>query len=647
MKGPRRRRRSVRSHVAPLPGRTEIRSGNAAAPEWRLWALWAVAVFPICWRQITTSDLWWHIALGRWLARQWSAPDFSAFYFTPVNQSVPDLRWTALGDILLWAVHALGGNVAIQILAFGCTALGCALLRGLRPGPMNGWMTAVLVAVAIGTYQLQLPRNALFSLPFTALIFWLFARYRTTRGKPYLWLLPATLALWSVMHGSYLLGSILIALLLGVDTVEGVVRSRGEGWHRMKRTAVVLAVILGISCVGNPAATRMLRRPIEHVVQVGKSQPTKTEDGSLKAGKLEEKASANAPAKAKEWLNNLIWPEVPGQVRSADFSSPLDRTSYRPVIVAFMLMALAAAWALWSSPPPWPWIAAFLATSLLGLSYFRMTGYASLGSAALILASGKLRGPVAEALGRSSWMGAALAAIVAAVMWGGLWMGNLPRVLGNSRHVVAVGKSPTFDDNACRWLVDHFPDAPTFTTIVTGSYALERWQGRKRVFIDGFFAPHPAALWRDYVRARRTKDRDLLREKYGVELALIEHTRRDWNSLFLNQPNWQPIAIGSGCVIYGHRSLTGDAKPQLLCSPSEVDQLPTAYRRAFARNYYGAVLALLAAERLDAARTLVAAAPEGYRRWRKWVAPAEARVIAQMDPVLDPQNDSRQLPGPD
>src|SRR5204863_514589 len=84
---------------------------------------------------------------------------------------------------------------------------------------------------------------------------------------------------------------------------------------------------------------------------------------------------------------------------------------FRPVVIAFGLMILAGAWTLWTRSPPFPMVAAFAATSLLGLSYFRMTGYAALGAAALILTCGPLRGRLAAALGQSSWLGAMLAGL--------------------------------------------------------------------------------------------------------------------------------------------------------------------------------------------------------------------------------------------
>src|SRR5204863_236637 len=135
---------------ARLP-KTEV-APAAPAPEWRHWVLWTLAVFPVCWRQITTSDCWWHVALGRWLAEHRTAPDYTQFYFTPLKPVVTDLRWTALGDLMLWATHAAGGAFALQALSFVCVILGCVLLRRLIARPMNGWVTALLTAVALGTY---------------------------------------------------------------------------------------------------------------------------------------------------------------------------------------------------------------------------------------------------------------------------------------------------------------------------------------------------------------------------------------------------------------------------------------------------------------------------------------------------------------
>ena len=591
------------------------------------WLLWLVAVLPVCWRQITTSDCWWHIALGRWLVQRRSLPDFSQFYFTPVNAHVTDLRWSALGDILLYLAHAAGGEVALQVMSLGCVLLGCVFLRRLRPGPMNGWMTALLVVVAFGTYQLQLPRNAMFSLPLTALLFLLFAKYREHRRAGIAWLLPLVVGIWGLLHASCLLGVVLTGLLLVVDAIEGIRVHWPEFARRLRVAVLVSAAALAVATIGNPAAMKMLRRPVSYVF---KTSPQKT----ATAAPEKVRAPVAAPRDIKEWLNNSIWPAVPGKVRSADFSSPLDRLSYRPVGVAFALMFLAAVWACWARGPQFPWIVVFLATTLLGLSYFRMTGYAALGSAALILSSGPLRGRVAAAFALSSWRGAALAAFAAAAIWGAWFCGNLSSLTGNSRHVFAVGKVPAFDEAATRWLLEKPPANPVFTTIVTGSFALERWQGRRRVFIDGFFAPHADSVWTDYTRARRESGRGILREKYAIDYALIEHTRLDWNRVFLTQEDWQPAAIGPGCLIYAHRSVLKEAAPEWLFAPASAGALPPHFQAALARNYYGAILAMLAANRPEAAQSFIAAAPEAYAQWRRWLTPPEKIAVREMDAAL-------------
>lgn len=553
-------------------------------------------------------------------------PDFSAFYFTPTFARVPDLRWSALGDIVFHLTNALAGSVGLQTLSFICLLAGIVFLRRLWAGPLNGWAVALLAAVAMGTYQLQLPRNAVFSLPLTALVFWLFARFRETRRGSYAWLLPVVVGIWSLLHASCLLGMALVVVLMGVDALEG----RRDLWRRLRLTLLVTGATLAVVTIGNPAAVRMLRRPISVLTQA----VAQSEEATPREARVSRKVAtprAVPPSNVKDWLNQLIWPTTPGQVRSADFSSPLDRLSYRPVAVAFGLMFLAVVWALWAQRPALPFVAAFLATAILGLSYFRMTGYAAIGSAALILTSGPLRGRVAEALGKSSWIGAALTLLFAATVWGASFSGSLPGLIGNSRHVLGFGKVATFDDRATDWLFTKYPSRRVFTTIVTGSYALHRWEFKKPVFIDGFFAPHTSAVWRDYVRARQEPERDLLREKYAIDFALVEHTREDWNNVFLSRPDWQPVAIGAGCTVYGHRSVVGEGSPGLLVSAREAAELPPSFRSALARNYYGALLSLFAAERFEAAEALVAASPEAYKRWRRWLPPPERAAVRAMD----------------
>jgi hypothetical protein len=176
-----------------------------------------MAIFPLAYRQVTVSDAWWHAALGKWMVENWSLPDLSRFYFSPVDASSlgSELRWQWLGDILLYAAHALGGASGIQWLAIACLISGLFFLSKLSTAPRGPWILLLLVTVCLGTYQLQLARNSVYSLAFYPALLWLGTRKSTPPDwREYAWLL-SLLTLWSCMHGSCSLGWITACALYG------------------------------------------------------------------------------------------------------------------------------------------------------------------------------------------------------------------------------------------------------------------------------------------------------------------------------------------------------------------------------------------------------------------------------------------------
>ena len=62
--------------------------------------------------------------------------------------------------------------------------------------------------------------------------------------------------------------------------------------------------------------------------------------------------------------------------------------------------------------------------------------------------------------------------------------------------------------------------------------------------------------------------------------------------------------------------------------------MPLYFRTALARSYYGAILAMLAANRTEAARSFVATAPQAYAQWRRLLTPTEKAAVREMDSAL-------------
>jgi hypothetical protein len=63
------------------------------------WLALIACVFPIAFRQVSVSDAWWHVALGKWL-----------------------------GDMALYFCHMLLGSLGLQILVVACVLLASFFL---------------------------------------------------------------------------------------------------------------------------------------------------------------------------------------------------------------------------------------------------------------------------------------------------------------------------------------------------------------------------------------------------------------------------------------------------------------------------------------------------------------------------------------
>ncbi|MCK4827472.1 hypothetical protein KA005_67710, partial [bacterium] len=138
------------------------------------------------------------------------------------------------------------------------------------------------------------------------------------------------------------------------------------------------------------------------------------------------------------------------------------------------------------------------------------------------------------------------------LLYGAALSGHLSDIFGIKTHMFGFGRIPTYDQKMCDYILDNYPQKRVFTAIHTGGFALLNWYPKKKVFFAGRFASHPADLREDYVGIRTNNNPDLLYEKYGAEFALVEHTRRDWNKIFINSKSWYPAVVGSGTILYAY-----------------------------------------------------------------------------------------------
>ena len=123
------------------------------------------------------------------------------------------------------------------------------------------------------------------------------------------------------------------------------------------------------------------------------------------------------------------------------------------------------------------------------------------------------------------------------------------------QHVSRVGQVPIYDDTTADWVKAEFPTERVFTTIESGSYCLLRWNFEKQVFLDGFFASHTREVWNGYNKALRSGDPEVFHTQFGIRVAIVPTTSPQWVDLFLNSSDWNAAAVGSGSVVFVHRSI--------------------------------------------------------------------------------------------
>ncbi len=178
----------------------------------RLWAVLAVAlpVLAALIANLSAVDLAYQLRAGEQILSGGGIPTVDTWTFTASGEPWLDQQWGA--QVVLAAIYELGGWTGLVILRAACIGVIFGLLflvarrRGLDTR-RAAWLTLgafVVAAVALGL------RPQLFGMVLFALALVLVTGRRSNpRG---LWLVPALVAVWANVHGSFFLGPLVVAL---------------------------------------------------------------------------------------------------------------------------------------------------------------------------------------------------------------------------------------------------------------------------------------------------------------------------------------------------------------------------------------------------------------------------------------------------
>ncbi len=171
------------------------------------WLVTALA-FLLAFARLDNPDTWWHLAAGRWIARNHAVPSTDVLSFTVPDHPWINLQW--LYDLVLYGLHQAGGPALISL----ATALGFAfafalLLINMRPflGPVASSLLALWVGCIVS--ERFAIRPEVVSLVLVQLTLWVLESARGGRSRR-LWMLPLVMLMWVNSHSLFIIGLFVI-----------------------------------------------------------------------------------------------------------------------------------------------------------------------------------------------------------------------------------------------------------------------------------------------------------------------------------------------------------------------------------------------------------------------------------------------------
>ena len=404
-----------------------LRSSRVASAVWYLAA--ALSFWSFGYTVLGSSDLWWHIATGRWIIEHRSLPLTDPWSFT--RAGLPWLQHEWLSDVIYQAwiiLFGLGSLVywkwAVLLITF---LILFAVVRQLAREHISSYCS-VLLAVAVAAPFLDLRPHLYSLLGYVLLLYVALVR------KRWLPFLPLLFLVWVNLHAGFIWGLIALSILLLPSVVSNSEKGR-------KRPVAIWAICV-VVCLLNANGIGAFTYPMKYAFD--SSSPFKS---------------------LAEWLP----PFVPGGI-----DSPLYPYAIAVFIVAGLFSFLWPAYRKQKGVPIIS-LALGLLTLAMSLTSRRFIPLFAISQALLVApVLGYLLSPYAERIPDI------VAPVVAAVV-GLVWMIPYP-VSQHAFHYLA--SDDNFPIETCNFIDVNQLNGNIFAHYRWGGYLNYRTDGKMKVYID-------------------------------------------------------------------------------------------------------------------------------------------------------------------
>jgi hypothetical protein len=444
------------------------------------------------------SDLWWHLAGGRWISQTGTLNFTDPFSFTCHGRHWFHPEW--LSDLILHTWVKVFGMTSLVWWKWGILVATFGLLfRLLRQicGDSGSAYLAMLAAIAIGVPFFDIRPQLHTFLGFVVILSLALPLSRR------LWVLPLVLMLWANLHSGFLLGLFAIIMVLAVSFFYGEV----------PRRAAIIGVACLLACLVNANGSDALLWPIRFA------------------------QDSHSPfLRVAEWLP----PYEPGGIRSK---------LYYPSIAAFVVsVSIVFGLGIYRRQPRLTisGVAIGLVTLVMSIKSRRFIPLFGISQSLLLapaLAGGlswllSRAGRILPRLGRPRiWR---FVPPVVAVIWGGLRL--LPYPLSGNAFLYLTSLD-SFPVEAMNLVEANHLEGKIFSLYNWGGYIELRTEGRLQVFIDGRAGTvFDAKIYRQYQRVASLHDgwEDIIWDS-GADFVLWPQRDPKQIEQLLKSERWRPL----------------------------------------------------------------------------------------------------------
>jgi hypothetical protein len=171
----------------------------------------AVLLLVVTVQPLRDTDVWWHLALGRYIAVN-GIPAHEPFSFLPAAFPWVGQQW--LYEVMLAGLIGAGGN-ALASIAMGGVAVAAVVFAALavpRSARISGpWLAVAMVLSGLVMAQVLGVRGQVLSVLGVAMVLFVITRWREGRNG-FLWMLPPLFLLWANLHAGFIAGLVILAI---------------------------------------------------------------------------------------------------------------------------------------------------------------------------------------------------------------------------------------------------------------------------------------------------------------------------------------------------------------------------------------------------------------------------------------------------